>query len=117
MVVSGGRDRDASSRSRPCSSSLVTCRDRDAATTQRSADVELLYDERVDSMCHVRASGIRFLVVPVFGAILLLPGCGLGGVDNSSTASDTGHNPQMVAAIQQNRQLAERNQWCCIRKP
>ncbi len=61
-------------------------------------------------MDHVHALGIRCLAVLAFAALLLLPGCGSGGVESPSSTSETGHNPEMVAAIQQNRQAIEKNQ-------
>ena len=65
-------------------------------------------------MCKVHTSRICYLAVPVLGAILLLPGCGSGGGANPA---DTGNNPEMVAAIQKNRQAMERNQLPPWRRP
>ena len=65
-------------------------------------------------MRKVHAFRIVYLAVPVLGAILLLPGCGSGG---GADPADTGNNPEMVAAIQRNRQAMERNQLPPWRRP
>ena len=65
-------------------------------------------------MRKVHAFRICYLAVPVLGAILLLPGCGSGG---GADPANTGNNPEMVAAIQRNRQAMERNQLPPWKRP
>jgi hypothetical protein len=65
-------------------------------------------------MFKIHALRICYLAVPVFGAMLFLPGCGADGV--SEPAKD-GNKPEVVAALQQNRAAMERNQMPPWKRP
>ena len=65
-------------------------------------------------MRKVHAFRMCYLAAAVLGASMLLPGCGSGG---GASPADTGNNPEMVAAIQKNRQSLERNQLPPWRRP
>jgi hypothetical protein len=53
---------------------------------------------------------VRYLAIPLLGAMLLVSGCSLGGGDGSSTPGpQSSNNPQMEEAMRKHMQESQRN--------